>query len=159
LNTFVLSRPELGKFFGNMTARTTFELQQGVGASSASAYLGVPIIKGLRSETGLSWFRGSHGATFSLLIAAELPSVRSYTTVNAGGGQQAYGSQYVQGSAIYNPERSSIDFAAGPALQRGGVTDRIYLDQNNDGKFDGDDRPLPGVRVVVGQTYAVSDTN
>jgi hypothetical protein len=158
LNTFMLPRPSLGRILGSLTARTTLELEQGAGTASASAYIGIPIIRGLRSETGVSWFRGTRGATFSMLVAAELPSVRSFTTLSAGGGVPATGTQYVQGSAIYNPAGGRVDFAAGPSLQRGGVTGRVFLDLNGNGRFDRDEQQLPGVRVVVGPTFAFSDS-
>jgi hypothetical protein len=158
LNTFMLPRPSLGKVLGSLTARTTLEVEQGAGVSSASGYIGLPIIKGLRTETGLSWFRGMRGASFSMLIAAELPSVRSFTTVSAGGGVPATGTQYVQGSAIYNPAGGRVDFEAGPSLQRGGVTGKVFLDLNGNGRFDRNEKPLAGVRVVVGPTFAFSDS-
>jgi hypothetical protein len=157
-NTFVLPHPELGPVLGRLTARTTLELQQGEGAASGSAYLGLPILRGLRSEAGVSWFRGA-GAVFSLLVAAELPTVRSYTTVTAGAGREALGSQYVQGSAIYNPARGSVDFAANPALERGGVTGRVFLDRNGNGRRDAGEPPVPGVRVLVGSGYATTDSS
>lgn len=158
LSTFLLPRASLPGILGTVSARSSFEVQQGAGVSSASGFVGVPIMKGLRTETGLSWFKGMRGASFSLLIAAELPSVRSFTTVSAGGGVPAVGTQYVQGSAIYNPT-GGVDFAAGPSLQRGGVTGRVFLDLNGNGKFDSNEEPLAGVRVVVGPTFAMSDSS
>ncbi|MEO8140062.1 MAG: hypothetical protein ABI742_10465 [Gemmatimonadota bacterium] len=159
VNTFVLPQPSLGKVLGSMTARTTLEFERGAGAASASAFLGLPLMRGLRAESGVTWFRGSRGPGFSLLIAAELPSVRSYTTVTAGGGTRAMGSQYTTGSAIYNPSRGSVDFSGSSALSRGGVTGRVFLDANGNGKFDADEQPLQGVRVVVGPTFAFSSAN
>ncbi len=159
LNTFMLPRPSLGSVLGSLSARTTFEVEQGRGAASASAYIGMPILRGLRSEAGVSWFRGMRGAGFSLLIAAELPSVRSYTTVSGGGGAPTLGTQYVQGSAIYNAAGRRVDFEAGPSLQRGGVSGRVFLDLNGNGRFDRGESPLAGVRVVVGPVFATSDSN
>ena len=159
LNTFLLPWTSLGKFFGQITARTTFEIQQGVGPSSASAYLGIPLLRGLRSEAGVSWTRGLPGASASLMIAAELPTVRSYTTVTGGGLNQTTGTQYVSGSAIYNPERNSVDFSANTALSRGGVTGRVFLDANGNGRFDPGEELLPNVRIVVGPVFSFSDSN
>ncbi len=159
VNTFMLPQPSLGPVLGLITARTSFELEAGHGIGTAAGYLGMPFLKGLRGEVGASWYRGARGANLSLLIAAELPSFRSYTTLTAGGGQPAQGSQYVQGSAIYNPARGGVDLTPGPSLQRGGVTGRIFLDENGNGKFDRDEPPLPGVRIVVGPVYATSDSN
>jgi hypothetical protein len=158
-NTFVLPQPWLGPVLGQLTGRTSFELEHGHGVGTVSGFVGMPFLKGLRGELGASWYRGAPGATLSLLIAAELPSMRSYTTLTAGGGLPAQGSQYVQGSAVYNPSRSSVDFTPGPSLQRGGVTGRVYLDENGNGKFDRGEAPLAGVRVIVGPVFTVSDSN
>jgi len=159
LNTFVLPQPILGRVLGRLTARTTLEMQSGVGASSASAFVSAPLTRSLRAETGVTWMRGTRGPGVSLLIAADLPSVRSYTTVTAGGGQEAMGTQYVTGSAIYNPARGSADFYGNPSLARGGVTGRVFLDANGNGRFDRGEQPLAGVRVVVGPTFDFSDAN
>ncbi|MFN8652628.1 MAG: hypothetical protein U0133_12030 [Gemmatimonadales bacterium] len=159
VNSFMLPRPSLGPVLGKLSARTTFEMEAGAGASSASGYIGMPILRGLRTETGLSWFKGMKGPTFSLLIAAELPSVRSYTTVSAGGGNPALGTQYVQGSAVYNASNGAVDFEAGPSVQRSGVSGRVFLDANQNGRYDKGDTPLAGVRVVVGPVFATSDSS
>ena len=157
VSTFVLPRPSLGKVLGSMSARTTLEFQRGVGVSSASAYFGFPVLRGLRSELGTNWSRGMKGPGFSVLIAAELPTVRSYTSVTAGAGQPALGTQYVSGSAIYNPSRGGVDFSGSPALSRGGVTGRVFLDANGNGKFDKDEELLRDVRVVVGPVFSFTD--
>lgn len=159
LNTFILSHPELGPLLGSMTGRTSLDVTKGVGPVSASAFVGRPILRNLRAETGATWYKGSKGPTFSLLIAAELPTVRSYATVQAGGGQPAMGTQYVTGSAIYNPSSSSVNFTGSPGLSRGGVTGRVFLDANGNGKFDADEQPVPDVRIVVGPTFAFSDSS
>lgn len=157
VNTFVLPRPGLGKVLGSMTARTSIEFERGEGPSSASAYVGLPVLKGLRAELGTNWFRGMRGPAFSLMVAAELPTVRSYTTVTGGGGNEALGTQYVTGSAIYNPTRSNVDFSAMPGLSRGGVTGRVFLDANANGRFDRGEELLRDVRVVVGPMFSFTD--
>ncbi len=158
-NTFILPRRSLGPVLGSLSARTTFEMQPGVGPVNASAYVGAPILKGLRAETGMTWYRGSRSPGFSLLIAAELPTVRSYTTVTAGGGAEPLGTQYISGSTIYNPTRSSMDFSGSPALSRGGVTGRVFLDLNANGRMDEGEQPLAGVRIVVGPIWSTSDSS
>ncbi len=158
VNSFVLPRPGLGPVLGRMTFRTTLEVEDGVGVASASAFAGLPLARGLRAEAGASWSRGMRGTGLTFLLAAELPTVRSYTTVSAGGGRPASATQYVQGSIIYDPARRSLDLAHGPALERGGVAGRVYLDLDANGHFDPGDRPVPGVRVVVGQSWSLSDS-
>lgn len=159
VNTFVLPQPSLGRYLGRLTARTSLDIESGAGPASASAYVSAPLLRGLRAETGVTWMRGTGGPGLSLLIAAELPSVRSYTTVTAGGGREALGTQYVTGSAIYNPARGGADFYGNSSLSRGGVTGRVFLDVNGNGRFDRDEHPLEGVRIVVGPTFDFSDEN
>jgi hypothetical protein len=159
LNSFVLPHASLGRFLGSISARTTLEVERGVGMANAAMYLGFPLTRGLRSEAGLTWFRGMRGAGFSLLIAADLPGIRSYTTVSGGGGTQTMGSQYLSGSAIYDRPRGGVDFSGQSALQRGGVTGRVFLDSNGNGRRDPGEPLLPGVRVVVGQSFSVTDSS
>jgi len=94
-----------------------------------------------------------------LLLAAELPTVRSYTTLTAGGGNPALGTQYVTGSAIYDPSRGAVDFSGSPGLSRAGVAGRVFLDLNGNNKYDAGEPLLPGVRVVVGPGFAMSDSS
>jgi hypothetical protein len=159
LNTFILPRPSLGKILGSLTARTTLEVERGAGAASASAFLGFPIARGLRSETGVSWYRGMKGPAFSLLIAAELPTVRSYTTASAGGGGEAMGTQYLSGSAIYSPAWGSVSFSGMPALERGGLAGRVFLDANGNGRLDAGEQTLSDVRVIVGPVFTSTDSS
>jgi hypothetical protein len=129
----------------------------GAGVATAQAFLAYPFTRWFRVEVGGTYFRGA-GAGLQLLAALELPQVRAYTNVTVGGGP-ATASQFVSGSAIYNPIRQGVDFAATPALTRGGLTGRVFLDANANGRFDRDEQPLPGVRIVVGPVYATSDSS
>ena len=156
VNSFMLPRPGLPGVLGNMTARGNFELEAGAGLSSASLYLGAPLVRGLRVEAGTSWYNIG-GTTFTMLIAAELPTVRSYTTMTAGRGP-ASGSEYVSGSTIYNPGRNGMDFSGTPARQRGGLTGRVFLDRNGDGEFEDGEPLIEGARVIIGRGYGVSDS-
>ncbi|MDH5282421.1 MAG: hypothetical protein OEW80_00905 [Gemmatimonadota bacterium] len=156
INSFMLPRPGLPGPLGNLTARGNLEFEAGTGMSNASVFLGMPLLRGLRTEAGTSWYN-TGGATFTMLIAAELPTVRSYTTVTAGHGA-ASGSEYISGSAIYNPGRSGMDFSGTPARQRGGLTGRVFLDQNADGEFQEGEPLIPGARVIIGRGFGVSDS-
>jgi hypothetical protein len=51
-----------------------------------------------------------------------------------------------------------VDFSAVPSLQRGGVSGRVFLDLNGNGEYDPGEQQLPGVRVVVGPTFGLSDS-
>ena len=156
VNSFMLPRPGLPGLLGNMTARGNLEFEPGTGLSNASLYLGAPLLRGLRVEAGTSWYNIG-GATFTMLIAAELPTVRSYTTMTAGHGA-ASGSEYVSGSTIYNPGRNGMDFSGTPARQRGGLTGRVFLDRNGDGEFQDGEPLIEGARVIIGRGFGVSDS-
>jgi hypothetical protein len=69
------------------------------------------------------------------------------------------GTQYVTGSAIYNPTRGSVDFSGSPGLSRAGVTGRVFLDANGNGNYDAGEETIPGARVVVGPEFATSDSS
>ncbi len=157
LNTFLLPLPQLGPVFGRMTARTSLDWQAGVGVASASAFLGLPITRWIRTEVGGAWYAG-RSAMVQVLAALEFPTVRSYTTATAGGGGPSTVSQNLTGSAIYNPTRGGVDFSANPAITRGGVAGRVFLDANGNGQMDSNEQPLPDVRVVVGPIFAFTDS-
>jgi hypothetical protein len=52
-----------------------------------------------------------------------------------------------------------MDFSGSPALSRGGVTGRVFLDMNANGRMDDGERPLAGVRIVVGPIWSTSDSS
>lgn len=157
LNTFLLPMPRLGPVLGRMTARTSLDWQTGVGVASASAYVGLPITRWIRTEVGGAWYAG-RSAMVQVLAALEFPTIRSYTTATAGGGGPSMVSQNISGSAIYNPTRRGVDFSANPAITRGGVAGRVFLDANGNGQMDTGEQPLPDVRVVVGPVFAFTDS-
>jgi hypothetical protein len=64
----------------------------------------------------------------------------------------------VQGSVLYNPERRQLALAAGPSLQRAGVSGHVFLDSNGNGLKDIGEELLPGVRVRIGNISSMSDS-
>lgn len=157
LGVFTLPDPRLGPFMGGVSARAGYEIT-GQGASN-SAFLALTrlLTRGLRAEVSASWFTGQ-GTTFGFTISTELPTVRSVTSISAPTTGPAYGSQFLQGSALLNAGEGRVAFAAGPSLQRGGVMGIVYLDANGDGKRQANEAALQGVRVQVGYQGAVTDS-
>lgn len=156
VNTFILPRPNLGRFMSQVSARTTLETTGGMDVMSASAYLARPLGSGLRMEAGLGWSRGM-GTVFTMVLSTTLSSVRAYSTFQTGPtGTDA--TQYVQGSVLYNPEQRRLALSAGPAVQRSGVSGQIFLDANGNGLREDDEELLPDVRVRVGNITALSDS-
>lgn len=157
LGVFTLPDPRLGKFLGGVSAQADFEVNGSGNANSALVSLSRLVTRGLRAEISTSWVKGL-GNTFGFALSTELPTVRSVTTMRVPTHGQAYGNQFVQGSALLNAGESRVAFAAGPSLQRSGVTGIVYLDANGDGQRQPDEVVIPGVRVQVGYQTAVTDS-
>lgn len=156
LNTFVLPRANLGRFMSTVTARTTMESDASFRVMSAAGYVARPIGAGMRVETGVSWMRQA-GTSFMLIVSTTLRSVRAFSTFSSGpAGTDAI--NYVQGSVLYNPERRQVALASGPSVQRAGVSGRVFLDANGNGRREVGEELIPDVRVRVGNITAVSDS-
>ena len=110
-------------------------------------------------EAGVTWLRGSAGPVLSLSFTSYLSAVRSYTTVSAPAGGTVSGTQYVQGSVLWDRATGRLTTAPGPSLERSGVSGRVFLDENADGVQNAGERGLAGVRVRVGTSTAVSDSD
>ena len=66
---------------------------------------------------------------------------------------------FAQGSLLLDREHRDIGFAVGPAVQRAGVSGRVFMDLNRDnGRYDKEEPVVPGVRVQVGISSAASDS-
>jgi hypothetical protein len=59
---------------------------------------------------------------------------------------------------LYNQAQHGLDLAAGPSLERSGVSGRIFLDLNNDGRWQPGEPLLPDVRLRLGTVSATSDS-
>src|SRR2546430_13481747 len=83
----------------------------------------------------------------------------AYTGWMAAAGGTVSGTQYVQGSLLWDRATGRLTTAPGPSLERSGVSGRVFLDENADGVQNPGERGIPGVRVRVGTSTAVSDSN
>lgn len=158
VNAFSLPFPALGPIFGRISARGVWEVDGGGHTSSAAGYLSRDLGLSLRLEAGAGWTRGI-GTVFSAFLSTQLPTIRATTTVTAPVHGQASAVQFVQGSLLYDPARSGVAFAGGPSVERAGVSGRVFLDQNGDGKYENGEPLLSGVRVRAGFGSAVSDSS
>ncbi|MEK6597111.1 MAG: hypothetical protein AABY91_02170, partial [Gemmatimonadota bacterium] len=86
----------------------------------------------------------------SVFLAADLPGVRAYTTVQRSPSDQWLGTQQVQGSLLYDGPHRKIAFNAGPSIQQSGVSGRVFLDLDDNGRMDRGEPVLPNVDVTVG---------
>ncbi|HEU4699455.1 MAG TPA: hypothetical protein VFS40_09765 [Gemmatimonadales bacterium] len=154
---FVLPSPRWGPLLRSMWFRGLVETGDGTSVSRAFARVARPLAAGVRIETGADWTRDG-GAAVTLTLSSYLRSVRTLTTVVAPSRGPTAASQLVQGSVLFDRRRRAVAFAAGPALQRAGVTGRVFLDANGNGLYDVGEEGLGGVRVRVGLGSAVSDS-
>jgi hypothetical protein len=158
LNTFSLPYPELGPVLGRMTTRTVVEVSNGRGLALAGGYLARDLGGHVQVEGGATWSRGL-GTSLSLFVSTVLPSLRATTTMTAPPVGGAMVSQYVQGSLLYDPARRQVAFANGPSLERAGISGRVFLDANGDGRWQPSEQPIYGVRVRAGYVTALSDSS
>lgn len=156
LATFSLPFPELGPLLGAVSSRTSWEVDVAGRMTSAAGYLSRPLGPSLRLETGAGWTRGA-GTTFALYLSTQLPTVRSTTTVTRGA-LGAGMTQFVQGSLLYDPASRGVAFTSGPSVERAGLSGRVFLDQNGDGRWTPGETLLAGVRLRAGYVTAVSDS-
>ena len=159
LNSILLPMRRLGSALGQVSARATLETTPSLETESGSVFLGRRIANGLRFEVGSAWQRHTRGATVSALLAAELPSLRAYSTITAPRGTPATTSHYLQGSAIYDREHGAVAFAPGPSLQRAGLSGFVFIDLNDDGRRGANEPVIPEVRLQVGMGSTTTNRN
>src|SRR5881296_1593437 len=134
----------------------------GVATTSPFAGLDVfarPLWSGVRLEVGVGKLHGSPGATFTFTLSSYLPAVRTLTLVSAPTAGGTTASQFVQGSVLWNRSNGRLTYAPGPSLERAGLTGRVFLDENANGRRDPGEPAVPGVRVLVGSNSARSDSS
>lgn len=158
LNTFTLPRPAWGAFFGQVLLRTTTEVERRAGLVAWSAFAARPITRGARLELGTTWQRGAAGLTYSLTLTSYLPAARAVTAITAPPGAAVTGTQFVQGSVLWDRRAGRLGVAPGPSLERSGLSGRVFLDENANGRRDVGERGLAHVRVLVGSIGARTDS-
>jgi hypothetical protein len=158
LNTFSLPFPELGPVLGRISTRTNWEMDDGGRMALAGGYLSRELGVHLHVEAGATWTRGL-GTTLALFVSTRLPTVRSTTSITAPTRGDPMVSQFVQGSVLYDPSRRQVAFAAGPSLERAGLSGRVFLDLNGDGRWQPGEQAIPGARVRAGFVTALSDSS
>jgi hypothetical protein len=158
INSFILPRPSWGPLFSRLWIRTGFESEDLWRPMLASVQVARQLTPDIRLDLGVSWARGASGPTYTVSLASNLQSVRSYTTMTAAQGNQASLTQLVQGSVLYNGASGGLNLGAGPSLQRAGVAGRVFMDQNGNGLHDPGERGLGQVRIQVGTGAAISDS-
>ena len=159
LSAYVLPRASWGPLLGSVWLRggVSEELDGPARVASFEAFAGRPLWSGVRVEMGTSWTRGSPGIVYHFFLTSYLSVFRSVTAVDARAGGATTGTQFVQGSLLWDRVTGQVRTAPGPSLERAGVAGRVFLDQNGNGRLDLGEPALPGVRVRVGTQSAAAD--
>ena len=155
INAYLLPQPNLGPFLGRLTTRTAVEARASLGLENLALYTSRDVARNVRLEVGGGWSR-LQAATMSVSLAANLATIRAVTS----GSMSRAGSianQFVQGSLLVDREARRVSLAAGPSLERAGVSGRVFLDRNGNSRFDRGEELLPNVRVTVGMETRNSD--
>ena len=160
LSTFVLPRPQWGGFLSQLLLRTSTEVERRAGLVAWSAFAARPITHGggIRLEVGANWRRGDAGLTYAMTITSHLPAVRAVTAVVAPPGQALTGSQFLQGSVVWDRRREHLGVAPGPSLERSGLSGHVFIDENANGIRDVGEPGVANARVLVGSLAARSDS-
>jgi hypothetical protein len=124
----------------------------------AGGYLSRELGSHLSVEAGATWARGL-GTMLTMFVSTHLPTVRATTSISAPSRGEAVVSQFVQGSVLYDPARRQVSFASGPSLERAGISGRVFLDGNGDGRWQPGEQPVSGVRVRAGFVTTLSDSS
>src|SRR5207249_3401984 len=159
LDVFALPRPALGPVLGAVWMRGHVEQQLDGALQAVQLFAARPLWSGVRLEVGVGKLHGSPGATFTFTLSSYLPAVRTLTLVSAPTAGGTTASQFVQGSVLWNRSNGRLTYAPGPSLERAGLTGRVFLDENANGRRDPGEPAVPGVRVLVGSNSARSDSS
>lgn len=149
MNLVALPIRSLGPVLSRMTARAGIEFRDPFEAVAANGFLSWQFGRHLRAEIGATWTEGRDPG-LSLLFTADFPGVRAYTTAERTPDDTWRASQLVQGSLLYDAGYGRVAFNAGPSLEQAGAAGRVFLDLNENGRYEAGEYVLPDVSVTVG---------
>ncbi|HXQ29387.1 MAG TPA: hypothetical protein VN848_08965 [Gemmatimonadales bacterium] len=158
LDAFVLPHPQFGQILGAVWLRLHLEQQLAGAFQAFQLYLDRPLSAGLRVELGIGQQIGTPGMTLTAALTSNLPSARAITSVTRPAVGPATASQYIQGSVLWDRTNGSVRYAPGPSLERSGLTGRVFIDENGNGRWDPGEPVVGGVRVLVSNSSAISDS-
>ncbi len=160
LDATILPRPSLGPVFGALWLQGVLESESGGSISRAGVVVSRNLGRGFRVEGGARWDRTQPGTMVTLSIVSQLQSVRSTSVLTApSGGAPGRLDQSVGGSVVWSPSGGAPTLSSDPALDRGGIGGRVFLDLDADGELDAGEPPLPGTRLLVANRWVTADSS
>ncbi|MEP7227586.1 MAG: hypothetical protein ABI785_09520 [Gemmatimonadales bacterium] len=160
LETTVLPLRALGPIFGGFWLQGQAEATTGGSPTSAGIVIARNLGRPFRIEAGARWERNSAGPVFTLSLVSQLNALRSTSIVTApSGGGQARLDQSIGGSVVWSQGNNGLALSSEPSLDRAGIGGRVFLDLNGDARWDEDEPPLPGTRLLVGNQWVKADSS
>jgi hypothetical protein len=156
---FMLPRPRWGALLSQVLVRANAEIERQAGLVSWSAFVARPVAEGVRLEVGANWLRGDPGLTYSLTLTSYFSALRAVTSILAPPGQPVSGTQFLQGSVLWDRRTDRLAVAPGPALERSGLSGRVFMDENANGIRDVGEPAVVNARVLVGSLATRSDSS
>lgn len=137
------------------TARGLLSIEPANGLASLGGSIGRRLMRLLRADVGIGWFRGA-GLTLDVTLTTAMPGPRA-TVRNrlSEGGSDAI--MYANGSVAWDPGSHVVQWSDGGDLGRAGVTGILYLDENANGRRDAGEPGLQGIPVTIGGWSDVTD--
>jgi hypothetical protein len=158
VSTFLLPRLRWGRFLSQMLVRTNTEIERQAGLVSWSAFAARPVAKGVRLEVGATWLRGERAPTYTVTVTSYFSAMRAVTSVLAPPDQPVSGTQFLQGSVLWDRRTDHLGVAPGPSLERSGLSGRVFMDENANGIRDVGEPAVANARVLVGSLSTRSDS-
>jgi len=116
-----------------------------------------PLIGPNRVDARISWRRGTSEPFISLGITAFLPGARTTSQLIRTPESSVQAQAFAEGSVIWNGPARRFEVAPERSLRRGGLGGLVFLDANGNGRYDGADEVLEGVRLQVGPNTLTTD--
>jgi hypothetical protein len=137
------------------TARGVLSIEPSNGLASLGGSIGQRVMRLLRADVGIGWFRGT-GLTLDVTLTTAMPGPRATVRnrLSSGGSD---GLMYANGSVAWDPSSHVVRWSDGGDLGRAGVTGILYLDANANGKRDAGEQGLAGIPVTIGGWSEVTD--
>ena len=158
LETSLVPSPGVHPLLRGVTMRAMAEGRDGEGFHAASVYTSKSLTRVWQLDLGATWLAGTRGPSLSLLLSAVLPTVRSFTSVQTPAGGRTTATQYASGSIVWNRPHGEVALSHQSALQRAGVTGRVFVDANDNRRFDAGEETVPSSYVRIGATGALTDS-
>ena len=159
LEASLVPPPGAFRLLRGVTLRAMAEGRDGEGFHAAAVQASKSLTRVWQVDVGANWFASSRGPSLSLLVSAMLPDLRSFTSVQAPADGPTTTTQYAAGSVVWNRPHGHLALSHRSALQRAGVTGRVYVDANDNRRFDEGEQTVPASYVRVGSTGTLADSS